>query len=68
MQLYQCDEFILQREVVFTNHFQVCLSKPTSSKAIIILLFKLTSGYQTVCVLQSKDNCKCSRKKPQEWP
>ena len=43
-QLYNCDEFFLQREQVFINFFKKCMASPSNVEGIISVLFGLACG------------------------
>ena len=47
-QLYNCDEFILQREQVFINFFKKCMASPSNVEGIISVLFGLACGYHNI--------------------
>ena len=47
-QLYNCDEFFLQREQVFINFFKKCMASPSNVEGIISVLFGLACGYHNI--------------------
>ena len=46
--LYSCDEFFLQRQQVFTNFFNKCMTDPVTSNDVIQVLYELTGGYHSL--------------------
>ena len=47
-QLYNCDEFFLQRDQVFINFFMKCMTSPSIAKEIISVLHDLACGYHSL--------------------